>query len=414
MRRYLILTTFCFLQIAGGSAQTRDLDFFIQTTIKNSSLLKGYQNQILSLRIDSMLLKASMLTQVKFISNDSYAPVIRGWGYDEAITNIANVNGVFQASRNYFTPKNISLQYKAIALQRQGLLDTIQLSRQDLLRTVTDQYITAYGDQLAAQFNKEIFDLMQKEEAALKKLAQASVFKQTDYLAFVVTMQQQELIYLQALNQYRTDYFTLNYIAGLLDTSEQKLAPPVLPDLESGDFFKSVFYKRFETDSLRIVNERALLSYEYKPKLGVYADAGYTSSLQTTPYKNIGFSAGVSLSIPIYDGHQRRMKEQQIELKESTRINNRVFFVDQYLMQKAQMQRQVEDIDLLVSKIEKQIEYAHTLIVANGKLLETGDITMKDYALAINSYLTAQNLLTLNTVSRLKILGQASYWNIKP
>ncbi|MGZ3958382.1 MAG: TolC family protein, partial [Flavisolibacter sp.] len=68
--------------------------------------------------------------------------------------------------------------------------------------------------------------------------------------------------------------------------------------------------------------------------------------------------------------------------------------------------------DLLVKKINRQIEYAHTLITANGKLLQTGDITMKDYVLAINNYLNAQNLLRLNSITRLRIVNQINYWNV--
>ena len=83
-------------------------------------------------------------------------------------------------------------------------------------------------------------------------------------------------------------------------------------------------------------------------------------------------------------------------------------------MQVQQLKQQVVSIDLLVSKINKQIEYAHTLIVANGKLLETGDITMKDYVIAVNNYLNARNLLTVNSINRLKILNQVMYWNVKP
>ena len=83
-------------------------------------------------------------------------------------------------------------------------------------------------------------------------------------------------------------------------------------------------------------------------------------------------------------------------------------------MQWQQLRQQLVAIDLLVNKINKQIEYAHTLILANGKLLETGDITMKDYVTAINNYLSAQNLLAQNNISRLKILSQVNYWNVKP
>ncbi|SHE54332.1 TolC family protein [Flavisolibacter ginsengisoli] len=397
-----------------GYAQTHTLDYFLQNAKQNSPGLKDFQNQVLSLQIDSQLLKASLGPQVNFLSNNSYAPIINGWGYDEAITNRANISGLIQASRNYLSRGQISAQYRTIALQRRSLLDTIALSQQDLARTITEQYIAAYGDLLAMDFNREVYDLMQREEQALKKLTQANVYKQTDYLTFYVTMQQQELTWLQAQIQYNNDFLTLNYLSGLVDTTIERIEKPALTDSLGMDFYNTVFYSRFITDSLRLANEKDLVNFEYKPRIGAYTDAGYNSSLQNTPYKNFGLSAGVSVTIPIYDGRQKQMKLARIDIQERTRQSNREFYVNQHNMQLLQLKQQLLSIDLMVEKINKQIGYAHTLIVANGKLLQTGDITMKDYVTAINNYLQAQNLLTQNNINRLKILNQVNYWNVKP
>ena len=401
----LSFTSFC---------QKYNLNYFLQNAKQNSPGLKEFQNQVLSLQIDSQLLKASLGPQVNFLSTDSYAPIINGWGYDEAITNRANISGLIQASRNYLSRGQIIAQYRTIALQRRSLLDTLALSQQDLARTITEQYITAYGDLLAMDFNREVYDLMQREEQALKKLTQANVYKQTDYLTFYVTMQQQELTWLQAQIQYNNDFLTLNYLSGLVDTTLERIEKPALTDSLRIDFYNTVFYSRFITDSLRLANEKELINYEYKPRIGAYTDAGYNSSLQITPYKNLGVSAGVSVTIPIYDGRQKQMKLARIDIQERTRETNREFYVNQHNMQLLQLRQQLFSIDQMVEKINKQIGYAHTLIAANGKLLQTGDITMKDYVTAINNYLQAQNLLTQNNINKLKILNQVNYWNMKP
>ena len=394
--------------------QTHTLDYFIQQAKQNSPTIKEFQNQVLSNRIDSQLLRASLGTQVNFLSTNSVAPIINGYGYDPAITNIANVSALVQANRNFLTRNNIAAQYRTIALQSRALLDSMQLSVKDLTKTLTDQYITAYGDLLVTDFNKEVFELMKNEEEALKKLTQASVYKQTDYLTFYVTMQQQELLYLQSQMQYNMDYLTLNYLSGIVDTTVERIQKPALGDTLQSDFYNSVFYKKFTTDSLRLANERSLIEFEYKPKIGTYADAGYNSSLQILPYRNFGFSAGLSLVIPLYDGHQKQMKYSKVDIQERTRQSNREFFLNQYRQQVAQLKQQLYATDLMVNKITQQIEYSHTLILANGKLLETGDITMKDYVTAINNYLSAQNLLTQNNISRMRIVSQINYWNQTP
>jgi outer membrane protein TolC len=392
-------------------AQDANLNYFIQQANENSPIVKDYQNQILISRIDSQILKASLRTQVNFLNTETYAPIIKGWGYDPVITNYGNLTAIFQANRNFVSSTNLAIQFKAIDLQRRALLDTIQLSLRDLRRTITEQYVTAYGDQLAVDFTKEVFDLMKNEEEMLKKLTQASVFRQTDYLNFYVTMQQQELTYLQAQNQYAADYLTLNYLAGIVDTTVKRLERPELREVMQSNFDTSVFMQRFVTDSLRIANERQTINNQYRPKIGAYADGGYNSSLVYSPYKNFGFSAGLSLTIPIYDGHQKQMRFEQEGIRENTRQITKHYFVNQYYQQIVQLRQQLRGIDMMTEKISKQIEYAHTLILANNKLLETGDITMRDYVTAINNYLSAQNLMTLNNIARLRIINQINYWN---
>jgi outer membrane protein TolC len=403
----------CFLFCYSSSrGQLHDLQFYLQQASDNSPLIKDYQNQVLSNTLDSQILRATLKPQVNILGSASYAPIIGGWGYDEAITNIHNLAALVQVNRNFVNRNNIGAQVRSIALQNRSLYDTIRLSEKDLARSVTEQYITAYGDQLTMDFNKEVFDLLQKEEGILKKLTQQSVFKQTDYLNFYVTMQQQELAWLQSEIQYNTDYLTLNYLAGIVDTTIQRVAAPSIEDTAALGFDQSIFVQKFTTDSLRIENAKTLLNFEYKPRLGAYADGGFNSTLNTPPvYKNVGFSAGLSLTIPIYDGHQRQMKYAKIELQEKTRQNNKQFFINQYNQQVALLKKQLYAIKALEDKINQQITYTNTLIVANGQLLQTGDITMKDYVLALNNYLNAKNLLTQNNVSKLKIINQINYWN---
>ena len=409
MKFYLFIS-FLFFQM-GGYAQSHSLNYFIEQARANSPAISEFNNQVLSNRLDSLLLRSTLKTQVNFISSNSYAPVIKGFGYDNAITNGANITGVVQASRNFLTKNNVAAELNAIRLQSLALIDTINLTGQDLLRTISEQYISAYGNQVALDFNQEIYDLLKKEEQVLKTLTQKSVYKQTDYLAFYVTLQQQQFSYLQSQIQYNADYLTLSYLAGLVDTTISRIERPSLDDSLQVDFVNSIFYKRFTTDSLRLEAERRLIDFQYKPRLGAYTDAGYNSSLLTTPYKNFGVSFGVSLTVPIYDGNQKRYKYNKIDLLEKTRVTKRNFYINQYRQQIAQLNQQLKATDLLVNTINAQIKYINTLLEANAKLLETGDIKISDYVLAITNYINARNLLNQNYISRLRIVNQIRYYN---
>ncbi len=400
----IVMAVFC-------SGQTRTLNDFIQYARDNNATLKDLQSQVLSNLIVSQILRATTKTQLNFVSNEMYAPVIKGWGYDEAITNIAQVSGMVQATKTFLSKGNLATQYRKIALQNQSLRDTLLLSQKDLIRGITEQYISAYGDQLTMEYTKELYDVLKQESELLKKLAQANVIKQTEFLAFNITMQQQELTYLQAQIQYNADYLTLNYLAGIADTTIMKIEEPKLEDTVVHDFYNSVFYKRYITDSLRIRNERKLIDYSYRPTFNAFTDAGFNTSLQNTPYKNIGFSFGVNIKMPLYDGRQRNLKYQKLDIEERTRLTNKSFFFNQYNQHVAQLNIQLHATDQLFDKIKQQVQYTKALIQAYGKLLDTNDIKITDVVIAITNYLNAQNSYRQNLISRLKILNQINYWN---
>jgi hypothetical protein len=153
--------------------------------------------------------------------------------------------------------------------------------------------------------NREITDLLKKEDTLLRRLTQNSVYKQTDYLAFQVTLQQQLLAYSELEIQFQYDLATLNYLAGIQDTALVTLADPELKLLAFPDYSNSPFYHQYVLDSLKLRNDRSMIDINYRPKFNLFADGGYNSSLQFDPYKNFGFSFGFSVAVPIYDGRKR-------------------------------------------------------------------------------------------------------------
>jgi outer membrane protein TolC len=143
----------------------------------------------------------------------------------------------------------------------------------------------------------------------------------------------------------------------------------------------------------------------------VFADAGYSTSLLRTFYKNFGGSAGFSLSLPIYDGGKRKLALQQVALQEDTRIGYRDFFNQQYTEQVSGLMQQLAATEALLSDIDEQIKYSRGLIEVHEKLLQTGDVRIADFVIAINNYLVAKTVLTQNRISRLQLINQISYWN---
>jgi outer membrane protein TolC len=390
---------------------TANLDFYLGQALHSSPLLKDYRNQVQLGQVDSQLVHASYLPQVNGNSTNIYAPSYHGWGYDEAISNGGNFTTVVAVTKTLVGQRHLDAEYETIRLNNQGIGNTSKISEQDLKRSVTAQYITTYGDLQQLNFNREIYRLLDKESNLLKDLTEKNVYRQTDYLAFLVTLKQEALLLRQLDIQFRNDHGTLNYLCGIVDTSAALLAAPIIELQHMPDVSNSVFFRQFALDSLKLRNNRSLVDFNYRPKASLYADGGWSSSLMYEPYKNFGVSFGVTITMPIYDGHQRKMQYSKLDIQERTRSGYQEFFNSQYSQQIAQLSQQLKATEELISQINDQVRYSETLIDVNGKLLGTGDAKIADYILALSNYLNARNLLTQNYITRLQIINQINYWN---
>ena len=401
----IILCAFVF------TAQAQDLDYYLNTALKSSPLLKDLNNQILSEKLDSMRLRAGLKPQVTGSSTGTYAPVINGFGYESAITNGQTLNALIGVNQAIIGKNYLNAQLASIKFSKDSLGNTIRISEQDLKKTIVTQYITAYGSLQQYLFNKEVLDLLTTEEGLLKKLTQSNVYRQSDYLTFLVTLKQQQLTLYQARLQYKNDFTTLNYLSGIVDTTIVQLKDPALKRTFPTDPRTSIFYQQFKVDSIRLENNRRLIDYSYKPKLNVFGDAGYNSDFSYQPYKNFGTSFGFTVTVPIYDGGQRKLQYKKLALQEDTRLNYKTFFDKQYRQQIAQLNQQITDNDALEQQIKDEFKYAESLIKVDNKLLETGDVRVADLIIAINNYLSLKNLLKQTNISKLQLINQLNYWN---
>jgi len=412
MKHSIILESFLLLLFTLGlHAQTNNLSYYINHSIENSPLLKDYQNQTIINRMDSLILKATYKPQISFSSIDNYPPIVKGYGYDEVVTNGGNYNALLTVSQTIIGRGNMKERMNTYTLENQSVGNAKKISEQDLKLAVTTQYITAYGILQEFLFNEEIENLLAKEELLLKKLTENTVYKQIDYLNFHVTLQQQQLLVSQQKADYQNNIALLNYLCGIVDTSFVRLETPDITLQPTSSFENTLQYYNYQIDSLKIRNTDALIDYDYRPKLDVYADAGFNSSFSYEPYKNFGASIGLSLIVPIYDGGQKQKQHNKMKASEETRKNYQDFSRQQYRQQTAQLGQQLEQTEGIINQAQGVVNSAQTLVDAYGKQVQTGDAAITDYILSINNYLSAKHVIIQQTNNKLQIINQINYWN---
>ena len=406
-----IFRLFFILVSVNTFAQQKSVDYYLLSALQNSPLFVENKNQIVSLKYDSLRIRASFKPHLDFDSYNVYAPVINGFGYDNAITNGGAFTALVGANLSIIGKQNLSNQFQNIELQSQSLHVAGKLSEKELKQNISMQYINVYAEQQMLRNTEEVLIVLLKEDTILKKLAEQGVYRETDYLSFLVNYKQQELAYNQRKLQMKNDFALLNYSCGLVDTTYSELGKPLFEQKFILQSEQTLAFKQYLIDSMMIKNNYEQVKFGYKPHLNLFGDAGYNSSLAYKAQKNFGTSAGLKLAIPIYDGKQRYLRYEKIKLSENTRISYMQFYKKQYSQKVLQLQQQIKNTEQIMNEAEKQLSLSDALVQANRKLLITGDVKIVDYILALANYISSKSTVLQLRINKLQLINEFNYLN---
>ncbi len=406
-RSLFLLILICLPVIAFN--QTRNLSYYIDKGLQNSPLLKDYSNQISSALVDSLLIRATKLPQVEARSQLLYSPVYGKFGYDEVVTDGGLYTGVVGVSQNILNRRDINNRYQSVNIQRQSVVNSAKITVADLKRMITAQYLAAFADLNELAFNKSSLELTRREIEIVTRFVSQGLFKQTDLLSLQIETQTQEILVNQLTSQYEKDLRQLNQLCGTDDTETGEISFPDLTLNGTADINRSPLFLQYRIDSLRIENEKQAVDVKYLLKMNWFADAGFLSSTPWNFYTHFGYSAGVGLSIPIYDGHQRVQEKQKLAIAENTRSAYRNTFKTQYDQQIRQFTDELKALQSITSQLEKQLSSSQQLVSALRGQLETGLIQMTEYITAIKNLRSINKSLSDNRIRIQLVINELNY-----
>lgn len=389
--------------------QSRDMDFYLKQAVQNSPLLNDYRNQVKSSYADSLLIRAAKKPLVEAKSQLLYSPVYHNFGYDEVVTDGGNYTAVMGISQPVFNKRQINNKFEAVDLQKRSINNSTQISINELNKIITDQYLISFSGYNDFLFNKNFLELLAKENEIVKQFVKGGIAKQTDYLSLLVETQSQEILVNQLKSQYRKDLMLLGQLSGLTDSVLYELADPKIEIRGTSDIRKSPSYLQYKIDSIRIENEKMAIDIRYKPKVNWFADAGFLTSNPWNFYKHFGYSAGLSLNIPVYDGKQRGIEKQKLELNENSRQVYQNTFYKQYFQQIQQLNLDLKALNVMSEQVENQLKTSQQLVDTFKEQLEAGIIQMTEYINAIKNFKTTSRNINLIYIQKLQIINQMNF-----
>lgn len=408
--RHAILILVLGLTVHTALSQEHVLEYFLGKGTANSPVLKDISNQIQANRYDSLITRASYLPQVNFNAYIMYAPVVNGWGYSDVITNGQNLSGTLNVNQQIFNKKTREANFQKYGLAASSLDNTRKITVNELKKAITSQYLAAYSALLERKYQQQVLSALNNEEKILKLWMEKGVYRQTDYLSLKIEIMNLERNTGDLDLQYRKEFWNLNMICGISDTILYDLNLPSIDESLRNLPESSPLFRRFLIDSLKIQNEKLLVDRSYKPAISWFSDGGIINNEPRYLYQNFGISFGMSMTLPVYDGHQRKFNYGKIRAEEETRRSYEDFFNLQYNSELKQLKGELDRVRALGKDNEKQIGLVAELVEEDKALLNIGSLSITDYILALKNLIEARHNGILYQVRAQFILNEINFW----
>jgi len=118
-----------------------------------------------------------------------------------------------------------------------------------------------------------------------------------------------------------------------------------------------------------------------------------------------GASAGLNLSVPIYDGNRRRTQHDRIALREKSRTAYQDFYADQLQLRHAQLREALAQADTLIAGTQRQSAGEEHLIELYRLELEHGLVRLTDLFLALENHARTVNDMIQTEADRSHIVN---------
>ncbi|HMQ62250.1 MAG TPA: TolC family protein [Flavilitoribacter sp.] len=411
MHRTISVSLFFLLWFTPGRMNAQTLQSFLDAAQANNPVAQENRNLAAIAGLESDRVRAAYrMPEISATGNLLYAPVVKGVGYEEAVTNGALYSAQLNANLPLFTRPRVEAQVKNNLISQQMYNRQTALSQHELARQVTEQFILTWQDLERITTTRQLLDFLSEQEKLVRVFAENAILSQSDVLFFGIEKQNQQLALQDLQVNYRQGLATLNLLCGLTDTSYVELqAPQIALATDTADL--SNFLEMYRLDSLLTAGNQEISELKYRPQATAFANGGLNAVMFKTIFKKFGFSAGLNFSITLFDGHQRDLTRQQTRLMQVTNQANRDFQSNQVKQHRLLARQQINLLDSKIQAAQQQISDYDTLLKFYRERIARGELSVNDYMNAFKSYASLRGDFTTLQTSRLLLINEYNYWN---
>lgn len=409
--------------ISGIASAQHSLDYYLNKGINNAPTLTEYRNlqDINNIQRElntaensafKVFLSADYLFAPYFNNNGkliSANPDPKAIGYDVGITN----GGLYSAQLN--VEKNIFNGGLIDALQNQNIVQDEQynysykLEKHNLEKQITDQYLLAYKSFLLFELSKEIIFNLTEQLSITSDQVGKGYEKAQNYLLLKIELQTEQINSNEAYQSYKNDLIQLNTICGIRDTIEVTLNQVELS--LSLPKTNSDFLEKYNLDSLAAINQQSLFETKYLPQFKLFVNTGLNAVEIDGMQRKFGMSAGLNFMLPILDGGQKSLTQQQNIITQKTITDYRRFSVINLEVQRNSTSSKIKSVKKNLDDSNVQINEYQKLMDISRKGLQKGDISMIEYLTLLKNFIDLRKSKIEKEINYQMEINNYNYWN---
>jgi len=406
-------------------AQTHNLDYYLSQGITNNPSLKELKlsEQLIDIQ-DKIIIAENKKPKINFTADYLFAPYFNNDGQMMAITSEPSINaigydagvtngGLYSALVNLSLPLFNTSMINALVAENKLQYD---LSKQNKLQTehnlvkdITDKYIALYQIQDQEEYTQTILDLLKEREKTTIALIKNSLLQQTDYKLLEIEINSLE----NELNQLHINYLNalneINKACAINDTAIVKMETPKIDIMATPSDLH--YLNKFHVDSLNILAHDNVFNSAYKPQVNLMTNAGLNAVEAKYIPHDFGFSVGLNLTIPIYDGHLKQLNAQQSIVQMQILQSNKDNAARLYKNNLKNANDQVEQWKKTIQLYDVQIKSYEDLLEMMKEKIYSGQISMMDYIMTVRDYVSAKKDRSQANTNLLLFINQYNYYN---
>jgi outer membrane protein TolC len=338
------------------------------------------------------------------------APSDKAVGYDIGITNGGLYSILFNLELPLLKRKQVVHLQEQIRVEVEKLKTRLSLIETELRRSVGSLYFDALAQQASVESNRKNTALLNEEFQMIKTLTSKGLFRISDYKMMELELKADSIDLNTSVNDLELAIRQLKATCGIRNRDILTLTYPQLITTEPINK-PSLFIRLYSHDSLATVSQQKVFNDRYLLQLSAFANSGLNSNSIPNMQRHVGMSAGLLLTYNLFDGHQKKINEDQQLLRIDEAAHQKELKLNEVRTQADAFLQNIGKVrNELIKEKQIQIEYKQLLELYQDEV-KRAQMSVIDLITFLKKYSSINLAVSIKEITLNKLINEYNYWN---